>query len=293
MGDHRETIKQWDKGSQVSVSGFSQFINDTDMQTFAATPSSTGVRLLMKLAILKNFTRGECIPQCLNCTRSADKSTKREHLNTILQQLGFTRLKSNACVLVNARSTINIMAYVDDLLRFYLLLETVLQHNPSYTSFNNTWSSDTQVNSQGQRHWSSLERQMSYKMTEQFTCAQQYYDKILRAYSMDECNPTTTSGNKKPPIAAQPLDKEQHSQYRTAVGQLPWVSQLRDDIAFAVKELYIKGTAHYNVILAPKAEHNEQGQINVHIESSVGSDWAGCNTTLKKKEHKWNIHNML
>eukprot|EP00971_Amphidinium_carterae_P206997 4106867-Amphidinium_carterae.4 len=37
----------------------------------------------------------------------------------------------------------------------------------------------------------------------------QYYNKILRAYTMDKCNPGTTPGNKKPPIAAQPLDKEQ------------------------------------------------------------------------------------
>eukprot|EP00971_Amphidinium_carterae_P155955 3091764-Amphidinium_carterae.2 len=75
---------------------------------------------------------------------------------------------------------------------------------------------------------------------------------------MDKCNPSTTPGNKEPPIAAQPLDKEQHSMFRTAVGQLLWVSQLRVDISFAVKE-YIKGTTHYKVSLAPKAQHNEQG----------------------------------
>eukprot|EP00971_Amphidinium_carterae_P076140 1503913-Amphidinium_carterae.1 len=44
-------------------------------------------------------------------------------------------------------------------------------------------------------------------------------------------------GNKKPPIAGQPVDKEQHSMYRTAIRQLLWVSQLRVDIAYAVKEL--------------------------------------------------------
>eukprot|EP00971_Amphidinium_carterae_P350541 6491609-Amphidinium_carterae.4 len=89
---------------------------------------------------------------------------------------------------------------------------------------------------------------------------------------MDKRNPSTTLGNTKPPIAAQLLDKEQHSIYRTAVGQLLWVSQLRVGISFAVKELSralqqpddedlktlkqllrcIKGTTHYKVTLAPK-----------------------------------------
>eukprot|EP00971_Amphidinium_carterae_P132990 2633531-Amphidinium_carterae.4 len=86
---------------------------------------------------------------------------------------------------------------------------------------------------------------------------------------MEKCNRSTTPGNKKPPIAAHPLDKEQHSMYRTAVGQLLWISQLRVDVAFAVTELsralqqcqsdnedlknlkqllrYIKGTMHYNL----------------------------------------------
>eukprot|EP00971_Amphidinium_carterae_P147773 2929134-Amphidinium_carterae.1 len=82
---------------------------------------------------------------------------------------------------------------------------------------------------------------------------------------MEKCNSSTVPGSKKPPIGAQQLDKEQHSMFRTAIGQLLWVSQLRVDIAFAVKELsralqqpdnedlkslkqllrYIKGTIHY------------------------------------------------
>eukprot|EP00971_Amphidinium_carterae_P317426 6310845-Amphidinium_carterae.1 len=33
--------------------------------------------------------------------------------------------------------------------------------------------------------------------------------------------------------AGKPLSREQHSQYRTTVGQLLWVSQLRTDIAYA------------------------------------------------------------
>eukprot|EP00971_Amphidinium_carterae_P025061 494742-Amphidinium_carterae.2 len=36
--------------------GFSQFIHDTDTQTFAATPSSMAMRLLLTIAIIKKFT---------------------------------------------------------------------------------------------------------------------------------------------------------------------------------------------------------------------------------------------
>eukprot|EP00971_Amphidinium_carterae_P007530 149424-Amphidinium_carterae.1 len=54
---------------------------------------------------------------------------------------------------------------------------------------------------------------------------------------MEKGNASTTLGSKKPPIKSKPLNKEQHSQYRTTVGQLLWVSQLRADIAYAVKEL--------------------------------------------------------
>eukprot|EP00971_Amphidinium_carterae_P108425 2146994-Amphidinium_carterae.1 len=89
--------------------------------------------------------------------------------------------------------------------------------------------------------------------------------------------------------------------FRTAVGQLLWVSQLRVDMSYAVKELsralqppdnedlknlkqllrYVKGTIHYRVNLSPKVEYNEQREIKVEIESFADSDWAGCNTTRK------------
>eukprot|EP00971_Amphidinium_carterae_P285896 5676530-Amphidinium_carterae.1 len=120
---------------------------------------------------------------------------------------------------------------------------------------------------------------------------------------MEKCNPSTIPGSKKPPIAGQPVDKEQHSMYRTSVGQLLWVSQLRVDIAYAVKELsralqqpdnedmknlkqllrYIKGTIHYRVHLAPKVRYNDRQEIKVDIESYsyADSDWAGCNATRK------------
>eukprot|EP00971_Amphidinium_carterae_P080180 1586692-Amphidinium_carterae.1 len=40
--------------------GFSQFIHDTDIQTFAATPSSMAMHLLLTIAIIKQFTVFTC-----------------------------------------------------------------------------------------------------------------------------------------------------------------------------------------------------------------------------------------
>eukprot|EP00971_Amphidinium_carterae_P150103 2975553-Amphidinium_carterae.1 len=42
--------------NSVCGKGFSQFIHDTDTQTFAATPSSLAMRLLLTIAIIKKFT---------------------------------------------------------------------------------------------------------------------------------------------------------------------------------------------------------------------------------------------
>eukprot|EP00971_Amphidinium_carterae_P322000 6400699-Amphidinium_carterae.1 len=62
--------------------------------------------------------------------------------------------------------------------------------------------------------------------------------------------------------------------HRTTVGQLLWVSQLRANIAFAVKLLrYIKGTIHYKLTLSPKATYNAKNEIQVDIESFADSDW--------------------
>eukprot|EP00971_Amphidinium_carterae_P048946 964526-Amphidinium_carterae.2 len=61
IGDHRFTERPSNNGRKeikyrFCGKGFSQYINDTDIQTFAVTPSSMAMRLLLTIAILKNFT---------------------------------------------------------------------------------------------------------------------------------------------------------------------------------------------------------------------------------------------
>eukprot|EP00971_Amphidinium_carterae_P348939 6490753-Amphidinium_carterae.3 len=116
----------------------------------------------------------------------------------------------------------------------------------------------------------------------------QYFNKILKAYNLEKCKPSTVPGNKKPPIAAEPLDKEQHSMYRTAVGQLLWelsrsLQQPDNEDLKNLKQLlrYIKDAIHYKLTLSPKATYNAKNEIQVDIESFADSDTAGCNTTRK------------
>eukprot|EP00971_Amphidinium_carterae_P155954 3091764-Amphidinium_carterae.1 len=56
MGDNTTTNQQWRKRKLFCGRGVSQFIHDTHTQTFAATLSSMAMRLLLTLAILKQFT---------------------------------------------------------------------------------------------------------------------------------------------------------------------------------------------------------------------------------------------
>eukprot|EP00971_Amphidinium_carterae_P233502 4634054-Amphidinium_carterae.3 len=170
------------------------------------------------------------------------------------------------------------MAYVDDL--------CVVGDNVATQQFLNQFQQHLEL-----KHTTQLTRSTSLEFLGKTMELMDnvYFNKFLRAYNFEKCKPSTVPGNKKPPIAAEPLDKEHHSMYRTAVGQLLWVSQLRADIAFAVKELSRSlqppdnedGAIHYKLTLAPKATYNAKNEIQVDIESLPDSDWAGCNTTRK------------
>eukprot|EP00971_Amphidinium_carterae_P111668 2211454-Amphidinium_carterae.1 len=86
---------------------------------------------------------------------------------------------------------------------------------------------------------------------------------------MEKRNPSTVPGNKKPPIAAQLLDKEQHSMFRTAVGQLLWVSQLRVDTittCWGSPLLHISRTQSTIALSSAEAELHAMGQATSEAE---------------------------
>ena len=72
-----------------------------------------------------------------------------------------------------------------------------------------------------------------------------------------------------------------HSVFRTAMRKLLWMSQLRDDIKYPVKELSRSlsnpQTRDFIFIMEPQVPApNSQGLFPVEIVSYSDSDWAGC-----------------
>ena len=88
-----------------------------------------------------------------------------------------------------------------------------------------------------------------------------------------------------------------HSRFRTAIGKLLWMSQLRDDIKFPVKELsrsltnpqasdfdnfihllkYVNQTRDFAYVMDPQIPTaDSQGFIPVEVVGYSDSDWAGC-----------------
>eukprot|EP00971_Amphidinium_carterae_P307764 6116873-Amphidinium_carterae.2 len=149
-----------------------------------------------------------------------------EHNLTTTKLLGFKKLEiRRTCAFANKQSTIYIMAYVDGL---------VVGNNTTTPQFLQQFQQHLEL-----KHTSQLTTttpleflgktiELHQDVTIHLSFAPQYYHKILKTYTMDKCNPATTPGNKKPPIAAQPLNKEQHSMFRTAVGQLLWVLTIKN-----------------------------------------------------------------
>eukprot|EP00971_Amphidinium_carterae_P330017 6462863-Amphidinium_carterae.2 len=96
----------------------------------------------------------------------------------------------------------------------------------------------------------------------------QYFSRILKAYNLEKCKPSTIPGNKKPFIAAEPLDKKQHSICERSIKELSRSLQQPDNEDWkSLKQMlrYIK----------------EKNEIQINIESFADSDRAGCNSTRK------------
>eukprot|EP00971_Amphidinium_carterae_P287155 5700326-Amphidinium_carterae.1 len=126
-----------------------------------------------------------------------------------------------------------------------------------------------------------------------------YYNSLLSLCNMKEnTNSLSTTGTKLPPITTgQPLSNEEHSTYRTIVGNLLWMCPLRPDTQYATKKLtravqkpdehdkqnakqllkYLHGTKNYKLHLKPKPPTNNDPYIKAYCDS----DWAGCATTRK------------
>ena len=121
---------------------------------------------------------------------------------------------------------------------------------------------------------------------------------------MQTSNPAAAPGTatlKQSTNDEAPLDKQEHADYRRAVGKLQWLTYTRPDISFATKELardlqqptqhslrklrhllrYLCGTQQYKMIIRPTHTHTPQTTEPIDVNIYVEADWAGCPNTGK------------
>ena len=127
----------------------------------------------------------------------------------------------------------------------------------------------------------------------------EYIDTMLDDFGLKDCKGAITPGTsgRKTTDGVSQLDSQGATNYRKGVGKLMWITPIRADIYFAVKELsralrepteddlarlkhalrYVSGTRNYTLIIKPTVKATN------HIETTcaVDSDWAGCQDTRK------------
>ena len=123
-----------------------------------------------------------------------------------------------------------------------------------------------------------------------------YVDRILELASMATCKaaPGTDALKRGTAELAEPLSPEEHQQYRKLVGQPSWLSNLRMDIMYAIKELsrelvsptkdhgaklkhllrYLRNTKDYVQELCQKLRLSEK-HSSLDVHTYVDSDWGG------------------
>ena len=138
-----------------------------------------------------------------------------------------------------------------------------------------------------------IKKQRSGQITMEFS--QKFIDNLLGLFRIT--SRVTTNGVKLPMVPKEDqvrCGKENHSLFRTAVGKLLWMSQLRDDIKYPVKELsrsvsnpqesdfdnlkhllkYVNQTSSsWSVRFQPRIL---KVSFQLRFVSYSDSDWAGC-----------------
>ena len=315
---------------RLCVRGFDQVIEDPD-DTFASTPSLATLKLLLTLACTYNWfvlagdvstaflhallnddvfviPPGEFYPNggVLWKLRRAMYGLKQSpkawqlHFASVMADLGFKRLKSDANLYFHPEYKVCLLCYVDDVLLFgaqapcehlfaklqaHLLLrkEGTLQPGESINFLGRCIT----------RREDSIEVSMPTS----------YVDKILEEYDLLQCKASPVPGNeslRKKIEAEEPLSAVEHRKYRRIVGQLLWLSSIRADIQYAVKELsrgltsptedhqakvkmllrYLAGSKACVLTLRPRVKLRPE-MSSLDVVAYVDSDWAGCAQTRK------------
>ena len=315
---------------RVCVRGFDQVVEDPD-DTFASTPSLATLKLLLTLACtydwfvlagdvstaflhallneevfvippMEFYPKGGVLWRLRRAMYGLKQSPKawQLHFASVMQQLGFKRLKSDPNLYFHPEYKVYLLCYVDDVLLFgakepcehlfaklqeHLLLRKEGELTPGKS-----------INFLGRcitRREDSIEISMPTS----------YVDKMLEEYGLQDCKPSPTPGNdalRKKIQSEEPLNASEHKQYRRIVGQLLWLSSIRPDLQYAVKELsrgltsptedhrskvkallrYLQGTKACVLTLRPRVKLREH-MTSLDVVAYVDSDWAGCVQTRK------------
>ena len=310
---------------RIVVRGYDQVVEDPD-ETYASTPSHLTLKTLLTLAVARGwhvtladvstaflhasmdgevlvlppveyYPSGDVVWKLKRALYGLKNAPKlwQQHLASTLESKGFQRMKSDPNLYFHAKRKIYLLCYVDDLMLFGerkavadlvadLQTELLLRVTGEL--------------SEGQEATFLGRRMRRTSTSVQMFMETSYVDRILELAGMATCKAAPTPGTdalkRGTAELAKPLSPEEHQQYRKLVGQLLWLSNLRMDIMYAIKELsrglaspttdhwaklkhllrYLSGTKDYAQELCPKLRLSEK-HSSLDVHTYVDSDWAG------------------
>ncbi|OLP97472.1 Retrovirus-related Pol polyprotein from transposon TNT 1-94 [Symbiodinium microadriaticum] len=312
---------------RIVARGYTQQVEDKD-ETFASTPSLTTLRLLLTLAVAKGwhisigdistaflhalvnedfyvipplefYPEGRTLWKLRKALYGLKHSPKlwQQHFASVMEKNNFRRMKSDPNLYVHESKKLYVLAYVDDLMFFgscadvsTLIADLQKDLLLKVTGTLDEGNSATFLGRNLKRTSTFISVGMSPS----------YIDAMLELYGLTQCRHALAPGSDalRKNFDVEPLEPEDHKRYRRAVGQLLWLSSVRPDIMYAVKELsrglsaptseheakvkhllkYLAGTKNFEQKLQPTLSLSPQHKA-IDINIYVDSDWAGCHDT--------------
>ena len=310
---------------RIVVRGYDQVVEDPD-ETYASTPSLLTLKTLLTLAVARGwhvtladvstaflhasmdgevlvlppveyYPSGDVVWKLKRALYGLKNAPKlwQQHLASTLESKGFQRMKSDPNLYFHAKRKIYLLCYVDDLMLFgerKAVADLVADLQKELLLRVTGELSEGQEATFLGRHMrrTSTSVQMFMEIS--------YVDRILELAGVATCKAAPTPGTdalkRGTAELAEPLSPEEHQQHCKLVGQLLWLSNLRMDIMYAIKELsrglaspttdhwaklkhllrYLSGTKDYVQELCPKLRLSEK-HSSLDVHTYVDSDWAG------------------
>jgi len=315
--------------SRLVVRGFMQNIEDAD-DTFASTPTLITLKILLLMSLAKDWSvrTADVSTAFLHATLTTDVYVKppaeyypaggvlwklrralyglknsprlwQDHFAQVMSDHNFARAKSDANLYVHGSGKLYVLCYVDDLLMVgndELIVSTLQELQKDLLLRETGVLENKPVDFLGRiitKHHDEIQLSMN----------SDYIDVMLSELGLSKCKPAVTPGAdtlKTNVENLEPLSREEHVLYRRIVGKLLWLTNVRNDIMFAVKELsrglqsptlsdqaklkhlmrYLSGSKDIVETLRPKIKLSQSTKC-IDIDTFVDSDWAGCVSTRK------------